>query len=182
MQVIKTMIDDVLLIEPKVFGDQRGFFMESFNFRVWKERIGIEFNFVQANQSRSEKGVLRGIHYQLAHPQGKLVRVVNGMVFDVAVDLRKNSPTFGRWVGEILSADNKRQLWVPERFGHAFFVMSESADFLYETTDYYHPEDEHCLLWNDPMVGIVWPLNGQTPLMSEKDRRGKLLSEAAVYE
>ena len=182
MQVIKTMIDDVLLIEPKVFGDQRGFFMESFNFRVWKERTGREFNFVQANHSRSSKGVLRGIHYQLAHPQGKLVRVVNGMVFDVAVDLRKNSPTFGRWVGEILSADNKRQLWVPERFGHAFFVMSESADFLYETTDYYHPEDEHCLLWNDPTVGIVWPLDGQTPLLSEKDLTGKLLHEAAVYE
>ncbi|MDR0476842.1 MAG: dTDP-4-dehydrorhamnose 3,5-epimerase [Desulfobulbaceae bacterium] len=182
MRVIKTMIDDVLLIEPKVFGDQRGFFMESFNFRAWKEQTGIEFHFAQANHSRSSKGVLRGIHYQLAHPQGKLVRVVNGTVFDVAVDLRKNSPTFGRWVGEILSADNKRQLWVPERFGHAFFVMSEFADFLYETTDYYHPEDEHCLLWNDPTVGIVWPLDGQTPLMSEKDLRGKPLSEAAVYE
>ena len=181
MQVIKTMIDDVLLIEPMVFGDQRGFFMESFNYRVWKERTGMELHFVQANHSRSSQGVLRGIHYQLAHPQGKLVRVVNGMVFDVAVDLRKNSPTFGRWVGEILSADNKRQLWVPQRFGHAFFVMSESADFLYQTTDYYHPEDERCLLWNDPAVGIAWPLDGQTPLLSEKDLLGKPLSEAVVY-
>ncbi|HBT96638.1 MAG TPA: dTDP-4-dehydrorhamnose 3,5-epimerase [Desulfobulbaceae bacterium] len=182
MQVIKTLIDDVLLIEPKVFGDQRGFFMESFNLRVWREKTGVEFNFVQSNHSRSSQGVLRGIHYQLKHPQGKLVRVVNGMVFDVAVDLRKKSPTFGRWVGEILSADNKRQLWVPEGFGHAFFVMSETADFLYQTTDYYHPEDEHCLLWNDPAIGIDWPLDGLTPLLSEKDLRGKRLGEAAVYE
>ncbi|MDR3088677.1 MAG: dTDP-4-dehydrorhamnose 3,5-epimerase [Desulfobulbaceae bacterium] len=182
MQVIKTIIDDVLLIEPKVFGDHRGFFMESFNRRVWQEKTGVEFNFVQSNHSRSTKNVLRGVHYQLAHPQGKLVRVVNGAVFDVAVDLRQNSPTFGRWVGEILSADNKRQLWVPERFGHAFLVLSESADFLYQTTEYYHPEDEHCLLWNDPTVGITWPLDGASPLMSEKDLRGKSLAEAALYQ
>ena len=181
MQIIKTMIDDVLLIEPKVFGDDRGFFMESFNFRVWKEQTGLEFHFVQSNHSRSGKNVLRGIHYQLARPQGKLVRVVSGEVFDVAVDLRRSSPTFGRWVGEFLSADNKRQLWVPEGFGHAFLVLSESADFLYQTTDYWHPEDEHCLLWNDPTVGIQWPLEGE-PLLSAKDQCGKRLHEAALYE
>ena len=180
MNVIHTAIPEVLLIEPKVFGDDRGFFFESFNFREWQQEIGKEFHFVQGNHSRSARHVLRGIHYQMHRPQGKLVRVVQGAVFDVAVDLRKNSPTFGRWVGEVLSAENKRQLWVPEQFGHAFLVLSESADFLYQTTDYYSPQDERCIIWNDLQLAITWPIDDQ-PVLSAKDSAGKPFAESDHY-
>ena len=181
MQVIRTAIPEVLVIEPKVFGDERGFFFESFNQRVWREKTGLKRDFVQDNHSRSCRGVLRGLHYQIRQPQGKLVRVVVGEVFDVAVDLRRQSPTFGRWVGEILSAENKRQLWLPEGFGHGFLVLSESAEFLYRTTDYYAPEHERCIAWNDPVLAISWPLDGE-PVLSAKDARGAAFREAEVYE
>lgn len=181
MQVISTAIPEVLVIEPKVFGDERGFFYESFNQRVWQEKTGLERDFVQDNHSRSCRGVLRGLHYQIRQPQGKLVRVVVGEVFDVAVDLRRQSPTFGRWVGEILSAENKRQLWLPEGFGHGFLVLSESAEFLYRTTDYYAPEHERCIAWNDPDLGISWPLAGE-PVLSVKDAGGTAFRGADVYE
>ena len=181
MKVTQTAIPEVLIIEPKVFGDDRGFFLESFNFREWREQTGREFHFVQANHSRSARNVLRGIHYQVRQPQGKLVRVVNGAVFDVAVDLRKSSPTFGKWVGEVLSAENKKQLWVPECFGHGFLVLSESADFLYQTTAYYSPEDERCLRWDDPHLAIAWPVEG-TPLLSGKDLQGQAFPDLEYYD
>lgn len=181
MQAIQTAIPEVLIIEPKVFGDSRGFFFESFNARSFRELTGLDVSFVQDNHSRSAKGVLRGLHYQIRQPQGKLVRVTRGSVFDVAVDLRRNSPNFGKWVGVELSDDNHRQLWVPPGFGHGFVVLSESADFLYKTTDYYAPEHERCVIWNDPTIGIDWPLDGE-PLLSAKDRDGKPLASAEVFD
>lgn len=180
MQVIQTALPDVLIIEPKVFGDSRGFFMESYNAHRFREVTGLDVDFVQDNHSRSGKGVLRGLHYQIRQPQGKLVRVVRGSVFDVAVDLRRNSPAFGKWVGVELSEDNHRQLWIPPGFGHGFLVLSESADFLYKATDYYAPEHERCVRWNDPAVAIAWPLDGE-PVLSAKDRDGKPLGEAEVF-
>jgi dTDP-4-dehydrorhamnose 3,5-epimerase len=180
MQIQPTVIPDVLIIEPKVFGDERGFFYESFNARRFAELTGLTSNFVQDNHSKSAKGVLRGLHYQIQQSQGKLVRVVAGEVFDVAVDLRQKSPTFGKWVGVTLSGDNKRQLWIPEGFAHGFLVTSESAEFLYKTTDYYAPEFERSILWNDPAIGIQWPLNDE-PVLSSKDKIGTLLREAEVF-
>ena len=176
MLVTPTAISDVMVIEPKVFGDQRGFFFESFNARAFAEATGVQKQFVQDNHSRSARNVLRGMHYQLKQPQGKLVRVVQGEVFDVAVDLRKDSPTCGRWVGVHLSAENKKQLWVPEGFAHGFVVLSESAEFLYKTTDYYAPEYERSLAWNDPAVGIEWPL-ADAPLLAAKDAAARSLAE-----
>lgn len=169
MNIIKTDIPDLLIIEPKVFGDDRGFFFESFNARVFSEKTGVDTCFVQDNHSRSARGVLRGLHYQIGQPQGKLVRCVHGEVFDVAVDLRPESATIGKWAGIILSGENKRQFWVPPGFAHGFLVMSESADFLYKTTDYYAPECERSIIWNDPDLNIDWPLQGEQPLLSEKD-------------
>ena len=180
MQVIPTAIPDVLVIEPKVFGDARGFFFESYNENTFAQATGLKVDFVQDNHSRSAKGVLRGLHYQLKQAQGKLVRVVRGSVYDVAVDLRKSSPTFGRWVGAELSEGNHRQMWVPAGFAHGFLVTSESADFLYKTTDYYAPEHERCIAWNDPAIGIEWPVGG-LPQLSGKDQQGKLLAQAEVY-
>ncbi|AKU23923.1 dTDP-4-dehydrorhamnose 3,5-epimerase [Massilia sp. NR 4-1] len=180
MKVHPTAIDGVLLIEPAVFGDERGFFYESFNARRFAELTGIQADFVQDNHSRSAKGVLRGLHYQIQQAQGKLVRVTAGAVFDVAVDLRKSSPTFGRWMGVELSAENKRQLWVPPGFGHGFVVTSDYAEFLYKTTDYYAPEHERTVLWSDPALGIEWPLDG-APQLSGKDRQGVLLADADVF-
>ena len=173
-------IPEVLILEPKVFGDARGFFFESFNARDFALATGLSVDFVQDNHSKSAQGVLRGLHYQIQHPQGKLVRVVQGEVFDVAVDLRRASPTFGRWVGEHLSAENKRQLWVPPGFAHGFVVLSDSAEFLYKTTDYWYPEHERSLLWNDPAIGIEWPLDAQ-PLLAAKDAAAPLLREAEVF-
>ena len=181
MKVIQTAIPDVLIIEPQVFGDERGFFMESFNQERWLKETGVKREFVQDNHSRSAKGVLRGLHYQVNQPQGKLVRVTQGEVFDVAVDLRKSSPTFGQWVGEVLSGENKRQLWVPEGFGHGFMVISESADFLYKTTSYYSPQDERCIIWNDKELGIAWP-EGITPQLSGKDQEGVAFADADLYD
>jgi len=175
MDVTKTAIDGVLLLAPKVFGDSRGFFFESFNARVFAEATGLQLDFVQDNHSRSARHVLRGMHFQVNRPQGKLVRVVRGEVFDVAVDIRRDSPTFGRWVGERLSETNQRQLWVPPGLAHGFLVLSESADFLYKTTDYYDPASERCLAWNDPTVRIDWPLEGQAPALSGKDQAGLAL-------
>ncbi|HNR10954.1 MAG TPA: dTDP-4-dehydrorhamnose 3,5-epimerase [Nitrosomonas europaea] len=180
MKVTSFAIPEVVLIEPKVFGDERGFFFESFNQARFEETVGREINFVQDNHSRSVKNVLRGLHYQIQQPQGKLVRVVQGEVFDVAVDLRKSSPTFGRWVGQVLSAENKHQLWIPEGFAHGFVVLSDTAEFLYKTTDYYAPAHERCLLWNDPVLNIQWPL-GIAPVLSAKDTQGKPFSEAEVF-
>lgn len=173
-------IPEVLILEPKVFGDARGFFFESFNARDFALASGLSVDFVQDNHSKSAQGVLRGLHYQIQHPQGKLVRVVQGEVFDVAVDLRRASPTFGRWVGEHLSAENNRQLWVPPGFAHGFVVLSDSAEFLYKTTDYWYPEHERSLLWNDPAIGIEWPLDAQ-PLLAAKDAAGALLRDAEVF-
>lgn len=181
MRVIETTIPEVLIVEPTVFGDERGFFFESFNARRFAELTGVHSHFVQDNHSRSVKGVLRGLHYQIRQPQGKLVRVVSGEVWDVAVDLRRSSPTFGQWVGVTLSAENKRQLWIPEGFAHGFVVVSESAEFLYKTTDYWAPEHERCIAWNDPAIGISWPLIGQ-PLLSAKDGQGCLLTEAETFD
>jgi len=180
MKVIETAIPDLLILEPKVFGDARGFFMESFNARSFQEATGLNVDFVQDNHSRSAKGVLRGLHYQIQQAQGKLVRVVRGSVFDVAVDLRKGSPTFGKWEGVELSEENNRQFWIPPGFAHGFLVTSESADFLYKTTDYYAPEHERSLAWNDPDVGVEWPLDG-APLLSAKDLAGKRLSECETF-
>ena len=180
MKVIQTAIPDLLILEPKVFGDTRGFFMESFNARSFQEATGLNVDFVQDNHSRSVKGVLRGLHYQIQQAQGKLVRVVRGSVFDVAVDLRKGSPTFGKWEGVELSEENNRQFWIPPGFAHGFLVTSESADFLYKTTDYYAPEHERSLAWNDPDVGVEWPLDGE-PLLSAKDLAGKRLSECETF-
>lgn len=179
--VTPTAIPDVLILQPQVFGDARGFFYESFNARDFAEATGLDVSFVQDNHSKSAKGVLRGLHYQIQHAQGKLVRVVQGEVFDVAVDLRKRSATFGQWVGVHLSAENHRQLWVPPGFAHGFVVLSESAEFLYKTTDYWYPEHERSLLWNDPAVGIDWPMDGQ-PLLAAKDAAGKPLAQAEVFE
>ena len=180
MKVTPTAIPDVLIIEPKVFGDARGFFYESFNQKAFNQATGHDVNFVQDNHSRSAKGVLRGLHYQIQQPQGKLVRVVRGAVFDVAVDIRKPSPTFGKWVGVELSEENHRQLWVPPGFAHGFLVTSESADFLYKTTDYYAPEHERCIAWNDQAITIQWPIDGE-PVLSVKDQQGKSLVEAEYF-
>jgi len=176
-----TDIADVLVLEPKVFGDARGFFYESFNARDFAQATDLAVSFVQDNHSKSAKGVLRGLHYQIQHPQGKLVRVVQGEVFDVAVDLRRSSSTFGQWVGVHLSADNHRQLWLPPGLAHGFVVLSESAEFLYKTTDYWYPEHERSLLWNDPAVGIDWPIDFE-PQLSAKDLAGVLLRDAEVFE
>ena len=181
MKTIATAIPDVLIIEPRVFGDGRGFFFESFNQQAFRAATGLDVTFVQDNHSRSAQGVLRGLHYQIKQPQGKLVRVVRGAVFDVAVDLRQASLTFGQWVGVELSEENHRQLWVPAGFGHGFLTLSETADFLYKTTDYYAPEFERCIAWNDPTLGIEWPLDGLTALLSQKDQAGVLLANAEVF-
>ncbi len=180
MKVVETSIPDVLIIEPKVFGDERGFFYESFNAAAFEAATGLKRQFVQDNHSKSQRGVLRGLHYQIQQPQGKLVRVVAGEVFDVAVDLRKSSPSFGRWFGTHLSAQNQRQLWIPEGFAHGFVVLSESAEFLYKTTDYYAPEHERSLLWSDPELGIQWPFD-EAPQLSAKDQAGKLLRDAELF-
>lgn len=175
MKVTPTAIPDVLVIEPKVFGDERGFFMESFNARAFADATGIDVPFVQDNHSRSRRGVLRGLHYQVKQPQGKLLRVVRGAVFDVAVDIRRGSETFGRWVGVELSEANNKQLWVPPGLAHGFLVLSDTADVLYKTTDYYAPQHERCLSWNDPSVGVEWPLGEVTPTLSAKDQEGTAL-------
>jgi dTDP-4-dehydrorhamnose 3,5-epimerase len=180
MKALATAIPDVLILEPKVFGDERGFFLESFNQRVFEDLTGLKRAFVQDNHSRSARNVLRGIHYQIRQAQGKLVRVVSGEVYDVAVDLRKSSPSFGKWVGVHLSAENHRMLWVPEGFGHAFCVLSETADFLYKTTDYYAPAYDRCIIWNDPDLGIDWPVSSE-PALSDKDRRGVRFRDAEVF-
>ncbi len=180
MKVTPTAIPDVLIIEPKVFGDSRGFFYESFNQKAFNEATGQDVNFVQDNHSRSGKGVLRGLHYQIQQPQGKLVRVVRGAVFDVAVDIRKSSPTFGKWVGVDLTEENHKQLWVPPGFAHGFVVTSESADFLYKTTDYYAPDYERCIAWNDSAIGIQWPADA-APQLSDKDMLGKFFIYAEVF-
>ena len=179
--VTPTALPEVLILEPKVFGDARGFFYESFNARDFAQCTGLDVSFVQDNHSKSARGVLRGLHYQIQHAQGKLMRVVQGEVFDVAVDLRKSSATFGQWVGVHLSADNHRQLWVPPGFAHGFVVLSESAEFLYKTTDYWYPEHERSLLWSDAQVGIQWPLDGQ-PLLAAKDAAAKPLAEAECFD
>ena len=179
--VVPTAIPEVLILKPKVFGDARGFFFESFNARDFAQATGLDVNFVQDNHSKSSQGVLRGLHYQIQHPQGKLVRVTQGAVFDVAVDMRRSSPNFGKWVGVELSADNKRQLWIPPGFAHGFVVISESAEFLYKTTDYWYPEHERSLLWCDPTVGIQWPLQGE-PKLAAKDEAGKVLAEADIFD
>ena len=179
--VIPTAIPEVLVLEPKVFGDARGFFFESFNQRDFEQATGLQgVQFVQDNHSKSTQGVLRGLHYQIQHPQGKLVRVVQGEVFDVAVDLRQSSPTFGQWVGEVLSAENKKQMWVPPGFAHGFLTLTESAEFLYKTTDYWYPEHERSLLWSDPQVSIQWPLQGP-PLLAAKDAVAPLLQNAQHF-
>ena len=183
MQSQLTDLRGVLILEPKVFGDARGFFMESYNRRTFTELTGADVDFVQDNHSRSARGVLRGLHYQLRQPQGKLVRVTQGAVFDVAVDIRRGSPSFGRWIGVELSADNRRQLWIPAGLAHGFVVLSESADFLYKTTDYYAPEHERCIAWDDPAIGIDWPLAAhgiEAPQLSAKDRAGVLLAQAEL--
>ena len=178
MKATRLAIPDVVLIEPKVFGDARGFFFESFNQKAFNEATGTQHEFVQDNHSRSAKGVLRGLHYQIKQPQGKLVRVVRGAVFDVAVDIRKGSPTFGQWVGEELSEDNHRQLWVPPGFAHGFVVLSDAAEFLYKTTDYYAPQFERCIMWNDPTLDIDWPT--QLPILSDKDSKGQAFLSAEL--
>jgi dTDP-4-dehydrorhamnose 3,5-epimerase len=180
MNIIPTAIHDVIIIEPNVFGDNRGFFFESYNEKTFEALTGIKVTFVQDNHSRSAKHVLRGLHYQIKQPQGKLVRVVAGEVFDVAVDIRRASATFGKWVGERLSADNKKQMWVPPGLAHGFLVLSDVADFLYKTTDYYAPEHERCIRWNDPDFNIQWPISG-APIVSEKDEKGELFKDAEVF-
>ena len=183
MQVTATAIKDVVILEPKVFGDDRGFFYESFNDKRFLELTGQHGNdvhFVQDNHSKSARNVLRGLHYQIQQAQGKLVRVIAGEVFDVAVDIRRSSPTYGKWVGVTLSATNQRQLWIPAGFAHGFVVTSESAEFLYKTTDYWAPQFERCIAWNDPAIGIEWPIEG-APVMSDKDKQGKLLQDAEVF-
>lgn len=180
MQVIHTLLTGVLILEPKVFGDTRGFFFESFNARRFAELTGIDARFVQDNHSRSAKGVLRGLHYQIRQPQGKLVRIIAGEVFDVAVDLRRASATFGQWSGNKLSAENKRQVWIPAGFAHGFLVLSDSAECLYKTTDYYAPEHERCIRWDDPHLGIKWPLD-TTPLLSAKDAQGVPFAAAEMF-
>jgi dTDP-4-dehydrorhamnose 3,5-epimerase len=181
VKVTPTAIPDLLILEPRVFGDDRGFFFESFNARRFAELTGVETAFVQDNHSRSARGVLRGLHYQIRQPQGKLVRVAAGEVWDVAVDIRRGSPSFGQWQGAYLSADNKRQLWIPEGFAHGFVVLSESAEFLYKTTDYYAPEHERCITWNDPELAIDWRYDGD-PVLSEKDRAGAAFRDAELFD
>ena len=181
MNMIKTNIPDVLIVEPQVFGDERGFFYESFNQKIWQEKTGLRTTFVQDNHSRSVKNVLRGLHYQIQQPQGKLVRVIRGAVFDVAVDIRRSSPSFGRWVGVELSAENKSMMWIPEGFAHGFLVLSGVAEFLYKTTDYWAPQYERTIIWNDPDLAIVWPLQDQ-PILSAKDAQGKLFKEAEKFK
>jgi len=180
MKATPLAISDVILLEPKVFGDDRGFFFESFNQAKFEAAIGRHVTFVQDDHSRSVKNVLRGLHYQIQQPQGKLVRVVQGEVFDVAVDIRKSSPTFGQWVGEILSEENKRQMWVPEGFAHGFVVLSDAVECLYKTTNYYAPEHERCIVWNDPAIALQWPIDGE-PVLSAKDQQGKSLVEAGHF-
>ena len=180
MNMIKTDIPDVLIVEPQVFGDARGFFYESFNQKVWLEKTGLQATFLQDNHSRSVKNVLRGLHYQIQQPQGKLVRVIRGAVFDVAVDIRRSSPSFGRWVGVELSAENKRMMWIPEGFAHGFLVLSDFAEFLYKTTDYWAPQYERTIIWNDPDLAIDWPLQNQ-PILSAKDAQGETFKEAEVF-
>jgi dTDP-4-dehydrorhamnose 3,5-epimerase len=182
MQVTPTAIADVLLIEPKVFGDERGFFFESFNEKAFQQATGLDLTFVQDNHSKSAKNVLRGLHYQLPpKAQGKLVRVVQGEVFDVAVDLRKGSKTFGQWVGQILSAENKRQLWIPPGFAHGFLTLSETAEFLYKTTDYYSPEHERAIRWDDAEIGIDWPLTAAEPILAAKDAAASMLAQSELF-
>lgn len=180
MKTTPTTLPDVLVLEPQVFGDERGYFYESYNARRFEQATGIAASFVQDNQSRSARNVLRGLHYQHKRPQGKLIRVLSGSIYDVTVDLRRASPTFGQWSGMELSADNRKQLWVPAGFAHGFVVTSDSAECLYKTTAYWDPEDEHCLLWNDPALAIAWPLDGP-PVLSAKDRAGRLLADAATF-
>lgn len=180
MRAVPTAIPEVLVLEPKVFGDQRGFFFESFNARVFEQVTGVKSNFVQDNHSASVKNVLRGLHYQICNPQGKLVRVVKGEVFDVAVDLRRSSPTFGHWVGVHLSAENKKQLWIPEGFAHGFLTLSETAEFLYKASDYYAPQHERSVLWNDPALGIPWPIDA-LPVLAAKDASGHCLAQAECF-
>lgn len=181
MNVINTTIPDVLILEPKVFGDARGFFLESYNRQVFSEATGVDVDFVQDNHSRSSQNVLRGVHYQITQPQGKLVRATRGRVFDVAVDLRKSSAHFGQWVGVVLSEENNRQFWIPPGFGHGFLVLSEIADFLYKTTDYYAPQYERCIMWDDAGLSIDWPIDGE-PILSNKDLQGSSLQNAEVFE
>jgi len=180
MRATPTAIADVFLIEPTVFGDERGFFYESFNARAFAQATGTDVQFVQDNHSKSAKGVLRGLHYQSEQPQGKLVRVTAGAVFDVAVDIRPQSPSYGVWVGEILSADNRRQLWIPAGLAHGFLVVSESAEFLYKTTDFYAPQHEKCIRWDDPTLNITWPLDGKQPQLSGKDAKGQLFLDTKI--
>jgi dTDP-4-dehydrorhamnose 3,5-epimerase len=180
MNYTRLAIPDVILFEPKVFGDERGFFMESYNQNIFEKAVGSAVTFVQDNHSKSVKNVLRGLHYQIKNPQGKLVRVTQGEVFDVAVDIRKNSPTFGQWVGEVLSAENKKQLWVPAGFAHGFVTLSDTAEFLYKTTDYYFPESERCILWEDEKIDIKW-LTTEQPILSAKDLRGTSFENAEVF-
>lgn len=181
MKVTKTSIEDVLILEPKIFGDARGFFMESFNQKAFDEVVGRHTNFVQDNHSRSARGVLRGLHYQIQQPQAKLVRCTRGSVFDVAVDIRRASPSFGKWVGVVLSEENHRQLWIPIGLAHGFLVLSDTAEFLYKTTDYYAPEHERCIAWNDENVAIDWPDIGAAPVLSAKDSQGVLLNAADLF-
>ncbi len=180
MKVLETTIPEVKILKPQIFGDERGFFMESYNRRVFNELVGIDVEFVQDNHSRSSKNVLRGLHYQIQKPQGKLVRVISGEVFDVAVDMRKSSPHYGQVVSRILSADNHEQMWIPPGFAHGFLVLSEAAEFLYKTTDFYAPEHERTVLWNDPDLAIDWPLTA-APLLSDKDRQGLPFAQAESY-
>jgi dTDP-4-dehydrorhamnose 3,5-epimerase len=180
MQIVETSLPGVVILEPKVFGDERGFFFESFNARRFAELTGVTKTFVQDNHSRSVRGVLRGLHYQIRQPQGKLVRVIAGEVFDVAVDVRRSSPNFGKWAGIHLSAENKRHVWIPEGFAHGFVVLSETAEFLYKTTDYWAPAHERCVRWDDPALAIDWPYRG-VPQVSAKDAQGKALADAEVF-
>lgn len=182
MNIISTALPDVCILEPNVFGDERGFFFESFNERRFMQALGVSepIRFVQDNHSKSARDVLRGLHYQIQQPQGKLMRVIAGEVFDVAVDIRRSSPTFGKWVGVVLSAGNKRQLWIPPGFAHGFLTLGESAEVLYKTTEYYAPEHERCIAWNDASIGIDWPI-GEAPILSQKDQLGKTLAEAEVF-
>lgn len=181
MKITATAIPDVLVIEPRVFGDARGFFFESFNAERFEHLSGLSLSFVQDNHSRSAKNVLRGLHYQIKQPQGKMVRAVIGEILDVVVDIRANSPTFGKWVGENLSAENKKQLWVPPGFAHGFLVLSDIAEVLYKTTDYYAPEHERCIQWDDPDIGVQWPLHGAAPALSAKDAKGVRLKDAEIF-
>ena len=181
MRIVKTTIPDLLILEPNVFGDDRGFFFESFNQQTFENLTGIKANFVQDNHSKSAANVLRGLHYQIEQAQGKLVRVTSGEVFDVAVDIRRQSATFGKWVGVLLSAENKRQMWIPPGFAHGFVVLKDNTEFLYKTTDYYAPQYERCIRWDDPAIGIQWPIT-QSPILSAKDQQGLPLSQAEVFK